>query len=42
MTKLIWSPQSLHDLQAIRDYVAVDSARYAALVVDRVILVWSA
>ena len=37
MTKLIWSPQSLRDLESIRDYVATDSARYAALVVERII-----
>jgi len=37
VTKLIWSPQSLHDLEAIRDYVAADSPRYAALVVERII-----
>ena len=37
MTKLIWSPQSLRDLESIRDYVATDSPRYAALVVERII-----
>ena len=37
MTKLIWSPQSLRDLGSIRDYVAADSPRYAALVVERII-----
>lgn len=37
MTELIWSPQSLRDLESIRDYVAADSPRYAALVVDRII-----
>lgn len=37
MTKLIWSPQSLRDLQSIRDYVAADSPRYAALVVERIL-----
>lgn len=35
--RLIWSPQPLRDLQAIRDYVAADSPRYAALVVERII-----
>jgi toxin ParE1/3/4 len=37
VTKLIWSPQSLHDLESIRDYVATDSPRYAALVVERIV-----
>lgn len=37
MTKLIWSPQSLRDLESIRDYVAADSPHYAALVVERII-----
>ena len=37
MTKLIWSPQSLRDLESIRDYVATDSPRYAALVVERIV-----
>ena len=37
MTKLVWSPQSLRDLENIRDYVAADSPRYAALVVGRII-----
>ena len=38
MTKLIWSPQALRDLEAIRDYIAVDSPRYAALVVERIVV----
>lgn len=37
MTKLIWSPQSVHDLETVRDYVAGDSPRYAALVVERIV-----
>jgi addiction module RelE/StbE family toxin len=37
VTKLIWSPQSLRDLEIIRDYVARDSPHYAALVVERII-----
>ncbi len=37
MTKLIWSPQSLRDLESIRNYVAADSPHYAALVVERII-----
>jgi addiction module RelE/StbE family toxin len=37
VTKLIWSPQSLRDLESIRDYVSTDSPRYAALVVGRIV-----
>jgi len=37
VTKLIWSPQSVRDLENIRDYIAADSPRYAALVVERII-----
>jgi addiction module RelE/StbE family toxin len=38
VTKLIWSPQALRDLEAIRDYIAADSPRYAALVVERIVV----
>lgn len=38
MTKLLWSPQALRDLEAIRDYIAADSPRYAALVVERIVV----
>ena len=31
MRKLLWSPQALRDLEGIREYIAIDSARYAAL-----------
>lgn len=34
---ILWSPQALHDLTSIREYVAVDSPRYAALVVERIV-----
>ena len=37
MTFVIWSPQSLQDLESIRDYVADDSAAYADLVVRRIV-----
>ena len=37
MTKLRWSPQAVRDLEAIRDYIAADSPRYAALVIERII-----
>lgn len=37
MTPVIWSPQSLHDLESIRAYIAEDSAAYAELVVRRIV-----
>ena len=37
MRKLLWSPQALRDLEGIRDYIAIDSARYAALVIERIV-----
>ena len=37
MTRLIWSPQALQDLEGIRDYISRDSPRYARLVVERII-----
>ncbi len=37
MTKLIWSPQSVRDLEAVRTYIAEDSPAYAELVVRRII-----
>jgi addiction module RelE/StbE family toxin len=36
VTSILWSPQALRDLEAIRDYIAVDSPRYAALMVERI------
>ena len=37
MTALIWSPQAQRDLDSIRAYITKDSARYAELVVQRII-----
>ena len=37
MTEIIWSPRSLRDVESIRDYIAQDSPRIAALVVSRII-----
>ena len=37
MTSLIWSPQSLRDLESIRAYIAEDSPLYADLVVRRIV-----
>lgn len=34
MSRIIWSPQSLRDLEAIRAYIAEDSPRYADLTVS--------
>ncbi len=36
MKRLVWSPRSLQDLLAIRDYIARDSPHYADLTVRRV------
>jgi addiction module RelE/StbE family toxin len=38
VTKLLWSPQALRDLESIRDYIAADSPQYAALVVERIVV----
>jgi toxin ParE1/3/4 len=35
--KLLCSPQALRDLEGIRDYIAIDSPRYASLVVERIV-----
>ena len=37
MTPLIWSSLAERDVQAIRAYIAEDSARYADLVVRRIV-----
>ena len=37
MTRILWSPQSLRDLESIRAYIAGDSPTYAALVVERIV-----
>lgn len=37
MTRIVWSPQSLADLESIRDFIAHDSPRYADLVVQRLV-----
>lgn len=36
MKEIVWSPQSLRDLQAIRDYIGKDSERYADLTIARI------
>jgi toxin ParE1/3/4 len=37
VTRILWSPQAVLDLESIRDYIAHDSPRYAELVVRRLI-----
>jgi addiction module RelE/StbE family toxin len=37
VTTVVWSPQAVRDVQAIREYVANDSPGYAALVVRRLV-----
>jgi toxin ParE1/3/4 len=34
--QIVWSPQSLRDLRAIRDYIAKDSEQYADLTIARI------
>ncbi len=34
--RIVWSPQSMRDLDAIREYIAKDSERYADLTVARI------
>lgn len=36
MIRILWSPQSLRDLEAIREYIAKDSEHYAGLTVARI------
>lgn len=37
MTQVIWAPQAIEDVEAIRAYVARDSTHYADLVVERIV-----
>jgi toxin ParE1/3/4 len=37
VTRIIWSPRSVRDVESIREYVAQDSPRVADLVVTRII-----
>jgi plasmid stabilization system protein ParE len=37
VTRIIWSPQAIEDLEAIQAYVARDSPRSARLLVERLI-----
>ena len=38
MTRLVWTPQALADVEAIRGYIRRDSFRYAEITVARIIL----
>lgn len=37
MTRILWAPQAVEDVEAIRAYVARDSPHYAQLVIDRIV-----
>jgi toxin ParE1/3/4 len=37
VTPVIWAPQAIEDVEAIRTYVARDSAHYADLLVERIV-----
>ena len=37
MTRVRWTSQATEDLQSIRDFIARDSPRYAAFVVERLV-----
>jgi toxin ParE1/3/4 len=37
VTQVIWAPQAIEDVEAIRAYVARDSPTYADLVVERIV-----
>jgi plasmid stabilization system protein ParE len=37
VTRIVWFPQSLEDIEAIRAYIAEDSPRYADLTVRRIV-----
>lgn len=37
MTRITWAPQAIEDVEAIRAYLARDSAHYADLLVERII-----
>lgn len=37
MTRIIWAPQAIQDVEAIRAHITRDSAQYADLVVERLV-----
>lgn len=39
--RVVWSPRAVEDLEAIAEYIAVDSAAYAATVVKSILSIAS-
>jgi addiction module RelE/StbE family toxin len=37
VTRVVWAPQAIEDVEAIRTYVARDSVHYADLLVERIV-----
>ncbi|MGH7571519.1 MAG: type II toxin-antitoxin system RelE/ParE family toxin [Gemmatimonadota bacterium] len=37
MSRVIWSPQTIRDIESIRDFIALDSVVYAGLVAQRIV-----
>ncbi|MFQ5515918.1 MAG: type II toxin-antitoxin system RelE/ParE family toxin [Myxococcota bacterium] len=37
MKRILWSPRAIRDLEAIRNYIALDSPAYGALIVERLV-----
>jgi len=37
VTPVVWTPQAISDVEAIRTYIGRDSARYAALVAEQLV-----
>lgn len=37
MTRIVWAPQAVEDVEAIRTYVARDSPHYADLVLEQIV-----
>lgn len=37
MTSVRWMPQAIEDLEAIREFIARDSRRYAEVVIERLV-----
>ena len=37
MTRIVWSPRSIRDLELIRGFIAEDSQAYAALMLERLV-----
>jgi toxin ParE1/3/4 len=37
VTRIVWSPQAIHDIEAIRAFIAQDSPAYAELIARRLV-----